>query len=473
MSSKCTLHPTEAAHFQCYECGSSFCGGCISVRVTEGYGGKEKNYFCPGCNVPAEMLSLGSIIEPFWKRLPSIFLYPFQLTPLLLTLVLATLGTFFAGNIFVRIFVFVVMTKYAYETLTFTAKGSFTAPKVTWDLINQNADLVFKQYLIFGIFGALAVPLVNVTGPSWGIVYGIVVMLAAPSILMLLVATGSMIHAMNPVYFVGIILRIGLPYLLMYLFLFFLLAGPAALFSFLPDDLFPWQVYSFVSSFLEQFYILIGFHLMGYVLLQFHKEIGYHVDYEFFIKHQGGKKKRKKQTVEDELLRTMALLTQQGKYQEAVVQLQPYMDGENPDLRVAEKFLQLVNLSGERQKACHYAVRYLELLVQQQKKQKALLAYSNLDRDKEEYPSAETLLTLASWYAGNGEMKNAIDTYLYLLKIYPGDPLKPVAYFELARLLHEKGNNSTKARQIFQAIVTHYPGHDLVPQAKEYLGTAR
>jgi len=123
MVETCDFHRTEAAHFQCYECGTAFCDTCVSVRDVEEFSGKKRHYFCPACNIPVQTISVGNIIEPFWHRLSGFFLYPFQPTPLLLTIALSVLGAVFTTNLFVRIFIWVVAVKYAYAVLTTTAQG--------------------------------------------------------------------------------------------------------------------------------------------------------------------------------------------------------------------------------------------------------------------------------------------------------------------------------------------------------------
>ena len=155
---------------------------------------------------------------------------------------------------------------------------------------------------------------------------------------MLLVATDSILRALNPVYFVGIIFRIGWPYFLQYLFLFFLLAGPAALFSYLSPEVLPYRLYIFLTLFFKQFYALISYSLMGYVLLQYHKEIGYKVDYEYFMGQKEQKRKKKKQTPEDDLNKALVVLIKQGKYEEAIQRLIPFVQIERPTLEHSKNF---------------------------------------------------------------------------------------------------------------------------------------
>lgn len=463
------FHRSKAAHFHCYECGSAFCDECVSVRKTEGYGGKDIEYFCPGCNIPAEMMSLGNIIEPFWNRLNSIFLYPLQPTPLILTLLLAALGALLPTNIFVRIFVWVLMMKYAYATLIRTAQGGLKAPEVTWDLINQDVQQVLKQFIIFAAVGFCTTIAFQKAGLAGGYIFLIAMALAMPAIIMLLVSTNSVIHAINPYMFLRIISRIGWPYLLMYLFLFFLMAGPATLFSFLPLDLIPYRLHVFLTLSFKQLYAIIGYHLMGYILLQYHKEIGYQVDYHFFMQNRGKRKKRKKKTPEDELKRTLAVLIKTGRYNEAIREAKPHILGEQPDLEISEKFLQLLKMVGENEGASRYSVRHFELLVAKNKKHKATALFPEIKDGAAGPPEADSVFTVASWYQERNEFKKAMDTYIYFMNQFKDHPLQPEVYFKLAKLLQEKTNHKAKAREILNVIIKSYPQHPVASEAKEYL----
>lgn len=471
MAINCTLHRSEPAHFQCHECGSAFCDRCVSIRETGGYSGREKSYFCPACNVPLEMLNLGDIIEPFHNRLSAFFLYPFQPTPLILTAVLALVGALLHTSLLVNLAVWVVMMKYAYAVLTTTGRGNLQAPPVSLELINDDVMQVFKQYVIIAIAVVGAGFVASHTGLIGFWVYTVVLFLAIPSIVMLLVSTNSIFHAINPYYFIGLITRIGPPYFLMYLFLFFLLAGPSALFAYLPITLFPEKVYVFLTLFLKQFYAIISYHLMGYVLLQYHKKIGYEVDYDYFMEHQGGKKKRTKRKQEDELTVALAVLLKLGKHEEAIERLAPVINEENPSLDLSEKFLQLLKMTDQKKRYHRYMQRHLELLMAANKKQKALVLFEEMVTREKQVPKAEPLLEIAGWYRERNDFKKAINAYTLLVKQYKKHPVLPKAYFRLAKLLNEQGNNSSKAKQILQAILKHFPDHEVVPQVKKYLVT--
>lgn len=468
MTETCTFHRAVPAHFQCRECGTSFCDGCVSVRETVEYSGKNRHYFCPACNLPVKMLSIGNMIEPFWRRLPAFFLYPLQPIPLIIAIVLAGLGALFPSSFLVQIVVWVAMTKYAYAALITTGRGGLRAPAVTWELLNQDIGQVFKQYALFAILGVCASIIFGKAGVVGGYAFIVAIALAMPAIVMLLVATNSVLHALNPLLFIPVMTRIGWPYFLMYLFLAFLLSGPAALFSYLPMDRLPPWLLAFVFLFLQQSYTLICYHLMGYVLLQFHEEIGYPVDYDFFMENRGVAKKMPL-SGDQELQNGLAVLIKMGKYKEAIERLWPHIREENPDPELSEKFLQLLKMVGEPQKASEYALRHFDLLVRAKKKEKALALFAEIKNDDAALPAPESAFAAATWYRERNEYKKAMDAYTYFLKHFKKHSHRPEAYFQLARLLHERGRNTEKAKEILHAIVKHYPGHDMSAEAREYL----
>ena len=470
MTESCSFHRSRAAHFQCQDCGTCFCEQCVSVRETVEFSGKNRHYFCPACNLPVKMLSIGNMIDPFWRRLSAFFLYPLQPMPLILALVLACLGAVFPHSIMVRIAVWVVMVKYAFAALTTTGQGGLKAPAVTWDLINRDVMPVFKQYVLFAILGFGTIWIFMKIGPVGGLAFFFLVALALPMIIMLQIATDSILHALNPMLFIPIILRIGWPYFLMYLFVFFLYSGPAVLYSYLPADLLPDRLTSFMLMFFQQYYMLISYHLMGYVLLQYHEEIGYPVDYDFFMENRGGKK-RKPLSAEEGLRNDLAVLIKMGKYKEALDRLEPHIREAEVDPELSEKFLQLLKMAGEQDQAAAYALHHLDLLVKAKKKEKALAVFAEIQGTDGALPSPESTYAVATWYQERKDFTKAMSTYAYFLKQFRKHPSRPEAYFELARMLHERGRNTEKAKEILRAIVKHYPEHRMYAEASAYLAS--
>lgn len=468
MSITCSFHPTLPAHFQCHSCDTSFCESCVTVRRVESYGSTDKHYFCPACETEVLLIGIANILEPFWKRLGPIFLYPFQSAPLIMTLLLSFVGALLYFSGLVQLLVWVVMMKYAYAVLIATGQGSLRAPKVTWGQINDNLSSVFKQVVIYAIIGWLTVLIFARFGPLAGFPFLALSALCMPMIIMLLVATDSMIRALNPLIFFPVIFRIGWPYLLLYLFFTLLSACPFYLLSLIAGNL-PPQVETFLSLFVGQFYLLVSYHLMGYVLLQYHREIGFEVDYDHFLKNSSPKGKRKTVSEKEQFRNTLAVLIKSGRYDKAIPLLREKIAIDCPDIQLADKYLQLLKLAGETERAANYMPILVGHLVHASRKERAMELLLEIMKNKLVSPPPETVLIVGDWFEERGSNKQALDSYVYCIRNCKDQVIISEAYFRLAKLLHEKGNNSTKAAKLLRTILKIAPSSEIAQKAGDYL----
>jgi len=437
------------------------------VRDTGGYYSDKRHYFCPVCNVEAKHMGVGNLLTPFWLRLPKFFLYPLQPVPLVLTLVLAFVGAIFNMSIIIQTAIWIVMMKYAYAVLINTGRGSLRAPAVTWEMINNDIGQVFKQFVIFFIIGVAATLMFSHTGAIGGFSFLAVAAVFIPAMIMVLVATNSVTHALNPMIFVPIVSRIGGRYFLMYLFLLFLYSAPSALFAYFPFKL-PFPVWKFIALFFNQYYSLVSYHLMGYVLLQYNEEIGYHVDYEHFMDNSE-KGPRKEVDDNEKLLNNLGVLVQKGRYDDALALIRSETGGKFENIELSDRYLQLLRLAGEKQEVFSHGRSHLDLLVQQNKKQKAVDLYEQLAAEGCPVKEPNTLFVLAGWLKARREYKRAFKCYADYVKNHKEHEYIPEAYFELAKLFHEQGKNSAKAQNILKKLIHSFPDHSLAPKAKAYL----
>lgn len=477
MVTKCTFHRSKPAHFHCHDCDINFCENCISRREYNGYAGKEVNYFCPGCGEPVKRLGLGNVIDPFWNRIGSIFLYPVQPTPLTQTCILSLIGALtpnFLGvfSLAVHAFVWAAMLKYAYATLIITGQGSLRAPIYSSELVSENLSQAFKMIFLFLIIGAATFTIYGLGGSAGLIGAGIFLLFVAlsfPAMIMILVTNDSLLGSFNPQTIYLIISRIGWGYFLMYFFMILLYLAPATIIALLPMDLLPGALSSFIELFLNQMYLIIIYHLMGYVLLQYHEEIGYEVDYEYFMKNRGHSVKRKQMSEVEELERGVAVLVKAGKYNKAADLLLPHIKSGNPKTELAEKYLQLLDMAGEKKQAQTYLPYLFDLFVSREEKQKAISLFNKIKTATAAPPTGENIYTLASWHVERRDYKKAIEAYIYFVNRVKKHNLKPEVYFELARLLHEKAGKTNKAKELLLAIIKSHPDTGWSSNAREYL----
>lgn len=421
----------------------------------------------------AKWIAATNTLEPFWTQLHKIFIYPFSLHPLILIVSLAVLNMLFYGPTLVsglmRLALWGVLYKYAFSVLKATAKGNFVPPPLGPQSLSDDFGEAFKQVFIFIIVFFFFGVIVRVAGFPIAVLYLIAAMLALPVMIIIYVATGSVIHAINPVTVASIISRIGWPYLLVYAFILLLGGAPNAL-VWATVKILPIKVVQFVFFLANSFYTIVTYHLMGYVLLQYHQEIGYKIDFEDF--NLGGSAQNAPAAEEkDEFSSQLDPLLKDGKYEDALKLIEEY-----PEERIAEEpvlagyYFSLLQLTRREHDMLKHADDYLALLVKANEKKKALKVYTDCFAVSQDFlPVPGNLLKLAGWFNETGDAQNAIKTYNRLIKLYPTDDLIPKAYFRAAQIFNDRLMNAKKAKQIFNAILKRYPESDEASLARNYI----
>ncbi len=474
MKKNCDGHPTRRAHWHCPECDALLCPQCAVKRASESYGVKQTQHFCPKCNLSVDWIGVQNLIEPFWNRMPRIFSYPVSMHPMILIAVLAFVSMLLSGpGIFSALLkgvMWLIVVKYSFESLKATAGGNLKPPPIRCKTISADFSQVFKQFgiyiAIFIIFGWISAKI----GILVGIVFLMTALFFVPSMVILLVTTGSLIHALNPVVFVGLAFRIGWAYFLMNFFLFLLGSAPAYLAQyftkFLPPDL---QLALF--GFAKSFYTIVSYHLMGYVILQYSEKIGYRVDYEDF-KDPTAEDYESEETDPDAIvLSEVAPLIQDGKLDEAISVIEK-SNQQQPicGLDLSERYYNLLKMRKRKTGLLAYGVKHLDILTEKNQKNKAIVVFSECRKlDSKFLPAADPLFKLAGWLNETGKTKAAVAVYNLIVKSYPDNSLVPKAYFRVAQIFNDRLMSTEKAKKVLGVIKNKYPDHDIMPHVESFL----
>jgi tetratricopeptide (TPR) repeat protein len=467
----CNYHATTPAQWDCPRCATNYCAACITRRSIERYGRKETLYFCPKCNDEAQRLAVSNLVVPFWNRLPQFFLYPLRPRPLIVMIALSAASVLFAApgifNALMQIAIGGVLLKYSHAALRKTAQGSFTPPPINAETISDDFQIVFKQFAIFGIVGFVTALAIGLAGPWVGIPCLIVAVLAVPAMIIVLVATKSLLNALNPVVWGSVAWRIGWGYLIMYLFLAFLAVAPGFLTRYLIAYL-PAASHVFLFNLARCFYTVISYHLMGYVLLQYHEEVGYEVETDekdSFLSQDA---------VADEagsaLLTRVDIFIKEGKIDDAIALIKGETSGGISNLDLAERYFNLLKIKQLVPDMLKHARRYLELLAEAKEKTRLREVYSAcVAADPGFTPGAAAVFKIAGCFNDAGNPKDAIQVYNRFIKAYPKDPTIPKACFLAASIINEKLKNPGRAVGLLKNVLRAYPNHDLVPHIQKYL----
>ena len=468
MGVNCKYHPTRQAQWECENCDIFLCGDCVEEHTgPEG----QKTRFCPSCNLTVDWLGVANIIEPFWKRIPKFFLYPFGLYPLVLNLVLSLLSTLAIVSrnrniLFLVVFATTVAgIKYSFEVLRRTSKGKLSPPAINEEILTTDIALVAKQ---IGMYIIIAIAFLVVTiklGPIVGVLFLIFVFLFLPSMIIVLVTTDSLIAALTPPLFVKLAMRIGRGYLLMYFFLILLIFAPAPIIS-VVGKIMPKFLFIFLFGFIQYYYTIISYHLMGYVILQYHDEIGYDVEFEDFEDPS----LQTEEADKDTNLNRLDVLIKEGKLDEAIALCKPLADSGEMNLTISERYFNLLKLKKRSAEMLEHGNALLPNLIGENEKKKACEVYIACNNaDNTFAPPGTALLRLGSWLKEAGNPKAAIGAYNKFAKANPKNKMTPKAYFLAAQILNEKMKNPAKAKTILTGLAKKYPNNEIFPYVKDYL----
>jgi hypothetical protein len=471
----CSYHPTRAARFHCPRCEANFCPECIARRQTEVYGTKRDFFFCPKCNVHAEILSVGSFITPFWNRLPKFFAYPLRPRPLLLILLFASLGIFMHQVPFLGLIVGVVSIKYSYAVLRNTVRGDLRPPALSYEVLGQDIGVAFKQVAIYAIIGGAVALVFGFMGVGIGLLSLFFGILLIPSMIIVLAISDSLINAVNPVAFVTVAYRIGWGYLLMYLFLALLYGAPTALAEYFGSSLPPVLRY-FLLLAASQYYTIISYNLMGYVILQYHEEIGYEVSADEFLdqapvlQRESASSAQAKPDATAAILNQVSILMKEGRAEDAVVVMRDSMQGRTGDRVLAERYYNLLKITRHEEEMIRHGISYLDVLAAENDKAAACDVYREcLSRDPKFVPNADALFKIAGWCLEDRDSKNGWNGFVRFIKTNPQHALVPKAYFLLGKNAHEKLHDAARAEKAFTNLLQLFPDHDLAVHARSYL----
>ena len=477
MKQFCMYHPTRTAHWHCPHCRCHFCPECVVERDKGGYSRNEKVHFCPKCNGPVTWVGIANIIDPFWQRLPKIFAYPASAGPMILMTIIAFLSIVidFQGitGLMARFVVWGVMLKYAFAALKQTAAGRLIPPAVSSKVLMDDFGEVAKQFGIIFLILFSTELVARTISPFLGISLRFLMFVSLPAMTILLLSTENFAVAVNPVYFVSLMFRIGWGYWIMCLFLLLLMGAPAVVMQMLFDML-PRKLTDFITAFAQNYYILVMYHLMGYVVLQYHEAIGYKVVHDEFEDPSENVEPFLPLDPEERLLQEVTRMVQAGNMGKAVTAIAEYKDINHTitNLMLAERFYGLLKIARQTEELVRFAPVYLDMLVKDNQKTKGVAVYNQArEIDPDFTPSSTVLMKMAGWLGDGGKPESSIRLLTQIIKHYPQDPVTPKAYFRAAQIFQDRMMNTEKSRHLIHTLIDKYPNSDVVPLARRYLET--
>ena len=298
---KCKFHPLDDAINYCETCRANYCEICSdesAARDPSRTRANKADHSCFVCKSNLNPISGGSRVPPFWSRLPDVYRYPLN-AQAVVALVIVSLATAFLSNSFLlSVIPSIAMMMYSFTCLRETAKGNLKAPGLEACFDGSIAPLFYVLIVIgFLVFGVVIV--FDYVGIGMGILLSALGILAIPAIVIIIAVEERLIPALNPAGWVSVVRSTGTSYFVMLLFMIIMTSSVFALIS-----IFGSQSNSFIGVFMQSlisnYYGVVTYYLMGYLVYQNQSALGYRVK-----NHQQNSKSRsdsERQKIELELL---------------------------------------------------------------------------------------------------------------------------------------------------------------------------
>jgi len=402
-------------------------------------------------------------IVPFWERLREICLYPAHAAALT-TIVALALSQLVAGYLpfgfFIRLIVLVALYKYAFECLRASANGRLEPPEIGFDV---GDDLGRQQIMLQIVFVVLGVVLLWLLGPIAGIVALLVLGFAYPAATMSLAMEESLLGALNPGKWFAVSTRFGWPYLAVVLLCLVIFVSQAYAQSLVAAVL-PGFLATFVTAFIADYAIVATFHLMGYLIYQYHDDVGYTPMPPLAALRTAAA------DPDQTLLDEAAELVRDGHPEEATDHLGAQIRARGGSDAMHTQYRKLLALTGRRDEQLRHGREWISVLLAQDKDRKAVeVVRECLALDAAFQPAQPDQVTrLAAKAADASSTDLALQLVSGFHKRHPKHRDIPENYLLAAKLLAERKGKEAEARALLDQLARAYPEHPLAPNIKDY-----
>lgn len=440
----CKYHPLEGATHACRQCDIYQCDKCIDEDKHRG------DARCFLCGIVLESLGAANTVEPFWRRLPEAFKYPLNASSMSLIVgtaivsVLATLMPFLLMlSVLMYLFAAGSMLKYSFSCLERTALGEMKAPDVI-DAYQGGIKLLFQLVLMVIVISAIVGVVGYYLGNGFGGFLLVIAIVSFPAILIRFAQTESMLEAMNPLSAFSLMAAVGLPYGVLIAFMLIMMSSVGVLHEVI-GHLFPAISYV-LQSIISNYYTVVIFHIMGYMLFQFQGQLGY-----------TAREDDDQPTRSDleHLAAKIEVFLKEGDY-EQVVKLYYHAFKQYPNESLFyEKYFDLLYACKKSALIIDYGNDYLMFLIKKKRFDKITIAYKQILMIAPEFipQTPDVRLQLARLLKQQGDVKLAIKNLNGMHKLYPDFANLVDAYQLLAEALDDVRGMHTQAAKCREWIV--------------------
>lgn len=467
MKTYCNYHPLAPSRWYCGECFGHFCGSCVPTLRDSRRGAN-----CPRCQKPLDYLGASNLAQPFWNRISTFFRYPFAKGPVALFL-LCTLGpVLFQGpliSLVVGLFLAAVQVRYLYAIIEATAEGKMDPPAFSSAFQGGGLSLLLQQFLM--LFGAIffVAFVMHSAGPMVGLMALAFTLLVIPAAVLILAMERSSLAALNPLRQMAVIGAIGWPYFVLYGYLVLMILSLGVVTEFVVTHFDPLLGYPLLG-FASTYFMVVIFHMLGYLLYQYQYELGFSAD----------SSEEDVTSVNSETLNVMKqaadidIALKEGEYEKAASLLFQDYRRRPHDLNQLDRLVRLL-MALKSTKSLRELVRPALKMLMGQSRWEEISTLLKLLYQEDDYHLTDPQLAfeVAQGLHHLGKHKLVLRLLKDLHKEHPDFVSLPEAYLLVAKTLANGFKDKVRASKYLEFVRRKYPEHHIQSRLEHYRESLR
>lgn len=451
----CRYHPAQPATWHCSPCQRDFGDCCIPLNADA----PELEPQCPLCAGKLQFLGAANTAQPFWQRIPLFFRYGLQPGPLLFAAALCLASLFMPAWKLLWLALFCVATKYLQSVIESSSQGVREAPALQGAFDGEGFSLFWRLLVIFFIAFAVVWLAADFDSEAlfWTATLGVQLLIPASIIRLALDKTLS--AALSPDQVGAVIKAMGWRYLILWVFCFMLWSLPDSVVYLLAHGL-PRVVLMPVATFLFVYSLVVMSAMLGYAVFQYQGALGFAAAAE--DEHAGFPEPeyRKRRALAEAEIRL-----KEGQAGQALEVLGKALDRDANDLRLNERYHQLLFAMQSRERCLRHLAHYLPLAARQNPAQ-AATAMLNARQLQGDYLPEDALVCekVAEALLARHKTREGLSLLRNFHQRFPDYPHVPRAYLLAARGFAEGLGQLEPAQKLLGFIRSRYPGSPLLDE---------
>lgn len=316
--------------------------------------------------------------------------------------------------------------------------------------------------------------------PAWFWAVMILLSLMLPAALIVIAMEDKFFKALNPAHVIYLFKSMGSAYFV--LWAFFLVLVGSRLLALSAGASLPAYARLPLETALSTYLGIALCAMVGYVLYQYHQELGLEVTVDFDTHREAGGTDNiartgtaaalRQKLSDDPLERKIQPLLAEGKVREAIEEIKDFMryDKLNPELntRLHPLYVQL----GDAQATATHGQQWINALVRAERNAEACSAIQRLSAVVPDFTieNSDALLPIATVAIERREYKLAFQLIRGFDKRFPKHKDTAAIFFLGARLTSEYLRKHEEAMKILRTVLRVFPDHPVIPEARTYLG---